>query len=270
MCELLAMSCRHPARLTLSLAALASRARLPSRNQDGWGIAFYQGRDVALYRDATSADRHPLVDWLMHHGSATKTAIGYIRHSTQGDISLANTGPFTRELNGRIHTFVHNGNLRCSDSFRTSESSRFQPVGETDSELAFCKLLENIATLPRGVGGLASLDARMAVVAATACQFRDCGPSTFLYGDGDALFVHADQRYQDKTGLIAPPALHFFECSSNEIPGLVCEAEPPRGADDQRVILLATVPLSDHPWQAMNRGQLLALRDGAIVAPVKL
>lgn len=266
MCELLAMSCRHPARLTFSLAALAGRARLPSKNQDGWGLAYYQGRDVAHYRDTTSADRSPLVDWLMHHGPASQTVIGYIRHSTQGDITLANTGPFLRELNGRMHSFAHNGNLHCSDAFRAFQSGRFQPVGETDSEMAFCALLEKIAALPKEAEGVASLDARMAVLSDMARQLRGCGPCNFLYGDGDALFVHADQRYQDSTGVISPPALHLFECGTHDIPRLVCEAESPVAANDQKVILLASVPLSEHSWQAMDRGQLLALRDGAIVA----
>lgn len=270
MCELLAMSCRHPARLTLSLAALAGRAKLPSKNQDGWGLAYYQGQDVALYRDTTSADHHPLVDWLMEHGPATKTAIGYIRHSTQGAITLANTGPFTRELNGSIHTFVHNGNLRSSDILRTSAGSRFQPVGETDSEQAFCVLLEKVAMLPEKSGGLASLDVRMGVLVYLARQFRRCGPSNFVYSDGDALFVHADQRYQVATGVIAPPALHVFACRSNEIPGLVCEAESPHPTDDQQVIMLATAPLSNHSWQPMDRGQILALRDGEVVASARL
>lgn len=266
MCELFAMSCRYPARLTVSLAALARRAQLPSRNQDGWGLAYYQERDVALYRDVTSADHHPLAEWLIQHGPASRTAIGYIRHSTQGDVTLANTGPFTRELNGRIHTFVHNGNLKNLESIIVPGCSRFQPVGETDSELAFCGLLEKMTALPLEVDGLASLDARMATLATMAVLIRDCGPSNFVYSDSDVLFVHADQRFQDKIGRIAPPALHMFSCGSDEVPGLVCDAEPPFSAVDQRVFLLATVPLSDHPWQPLARGQILALRNGAIVA----
>lgn len=271
MCELLAMSCRHPARLTFSLAALAGRARLPSKNQDGWGLAFYQGRDVALYRNTASADHSPLVDWLMQYGPATTSAIGYIRHGTQGNISLANTGPFLRELNGRMHTFVHNGNLRCSDNFQApTGESRFQPIGETDSERAFCELLEKITGLTKAADGLASLDARMDAVSTMARQFRDCGPSNFLYHDGDVLFVHADQRYQATSGRIAPPALYYFECGSNELSSLICDAEPPLAADDQKVTMVATVPLSAHPWQAMNRGQLLAVRSGEILARTSL
>lgn len=49
MCELLALSCRYPARLTKSLTGLAARAQeAVSRNRNGWRVALYQGADVAL------------------------------------------------------------------------------------------------------------------------------------------------------------------------------------------------------------------------------
>lgn len=270
MCELLAMSCRHPARLTLSLSALARRAHLPSNNQDGWGMAYFQGKDVALYRDISSAAGSPLLNWLVEHGPAARTVMGYIRHGTQGEISLANTGPFLRELNGRMHAFVHNGNLRCSSEFDARSKQRFQAVGETDSERAFCELMTRIASLPSGAEQLPSLDARMQAVAEIAGQFRHCGPSNFIYSDGDVLFVHADQRYQNTLDAIAPPGLHLFECQAQDIAGLVCEAEPPYNANEQKVILLATAPLSDQFWQPMPRGSLLALRNGAIAAKFSL
>jgi len=141
MCELLAMSCRHPARLTSSLTALASHAQGISRNRDGWGLAFYQDRDVALYRGMEAADTSSLVQWLEEYGPLTGLSLGYIRHATQGDIKLANTGPFIRELNGRIHCFAHNGNLTQLDDDSISAPRHFQPVGDSDSELAFCYLL---------------------------------------------------------------------------------------------------------------------------------
>lgn len=179
MCELLAMSCRYPARLTLSLATLAQHAKLPSNNRDGWGLAFYQGRDAALYRDTTAADTSLLVQWVAQHGPANQLAMGYIRHGSQGDIALANTGPFARELHGRIHLFAHNGNLRGLVHSPEPLATRFQPIGDTDSEQAFCQLLELIALLPQEKEGLPSFDARLAVVTATARAFRDWGPSNF-------------------------------------------------------------------------------------------
>ena len=47
MCELLAMSTRHAAQLTVSLEALTSHSGSASGTRDGWGAAYFQGRDVA-------------------------------------------------------------------------------------------------------------------------------------------------------------------------------------------------------------------------------
>lgn len=147
MCELLAMSCRHPTRLTSSLTALAAHAQGSSRNRDGWGLAFYQGRNVALYRGTEPADASPMVRWLESGGPRTRLSLGYIRHATQGMVELANTGPFVRELNGRIHCFSHNGNLARLLVEAEPPAGHYRPVGATDSELAFCQLLSGIERL---------------------------------------------------------------------------------------------------------------------------
>jgi predicted glutamine amidotransferase len=34
----------------------------------------------------------------------------------------------------------------------------------------------------------------------------------------------------------------------------------------QRVVLVASVPLTDEPWQAMEEGSLIVLRDGSVVS----
>jgi glutamine amidotransferase len=51
---------------------------------------------------------------------------------------------FARELRGRLHVFAHNGRLEGIESRHAGERDRFQPVGETDSEIAFCILLERL------------------------------------------------------------------------------------------------------------------------------
>ena len=65
---------------------------------DGWGVAFYQGADVALFREPAGAAESALVRFLEEDGPETSLAISHIRHATQGNVSLANTQPFTREL----------------------------------------------------------------------------------------------------------------------------------------------------------------------------
>lgn len=220
MCELLAISCRHPARLTTSLTALASRTKGASRNRDGWGVAYYQGHDIALYRDTTPADSSPQVRWLEKNGPATTLAIGYIRHATQGDIALANTGPFARELDGRMHVFAHNGNLKNLAQSLSDQTGHFKPVGETDSEQAFCVLLNHIKQLEHAPKQLASLQLRMETVAAMAMALRSFGPASFVYADGDVLFAHADRRLQPLTGQVKAPALYRLDCPALGSPAL--------------------------------------------------
>lgn len=55
MCDLLAMSCLRATRLPFSLEALAVRGAGTGRTRDGWGAAFYQENDVALFREPMAA-----------------------------------------------------------------------------------------------------------------------------------------------------------------------------------------------------------------------
>src|SRR5690554_6175589 len=110
----------------------------------------------------------------------TRLSLGYIRHATQGQIELANTGPYLRELNGRVHGFAHNGNL--ARLFEEAEpAGHYRPVGATDSELAFCRLLSGMERLAAPLHALPSLEARLEVVAEMALALRRLGPANFLY-----------------------------------------------------------------------------------------
>lgn len=254
MCELLAMSSQKSTRLTYSLASLASHAKGVSR--DGWGVAYYQGLDVALYRDITSAEDSSTVKMLESSGPMTTLSIAYIRHATYGTIKLANTGPYTRELNGRMHVFSHNGNL--TNLPPCSGRARFQPIGETDSEQAFCLLLERMSQLNSPSNQLPSAEARIELVTATAKELRSYGPASFLYSDGDLLFAHADRRIQPLTKKVSAPALYLLECPlvDSEI--------------NQGVILLASVPLSKEDWKPLPEGQVISARNGKIVSTIQL
>lgn len=271
MCELLALSCRYPARLTTSLTCLAARAqKAVSRNHDGWGAAFYQGADVALYRDTSPADQSPLVPWLESHGPETTLSMAYIRHATQGQLELANTGPYARELNGRMRLFAHNGNLTGIRDQYQSDRWRHQPVGETDSEFAFCLLLEGLAAQEDGNKTLPPVDDRLAILATLFGELRELGPANFLYADSQTLFVHADRRLQPATGRIEPPALYLRTCDSEQSPELLDQSVPGSVAPGQRVALISTVPLNDKPWQPLAEGEMLAIEAGTIVARIRL
>lgn len=64
MCELLALSSSRPAQLNFSLHTLASHGTEAGTTSDGWGVAFYQGDDVALFREPAAAGNSTLVRFL--------------------------------------------------------------------------------------------------------------------------------------------------------------------------------------------------------------
>lgn len=265
MCELLALSSSQPARLTFSLHTLAARGGLLGRSHDGWGVAFYEGFDVALYREPRPAADSALVQLLETQGPATGLAISHIRHATQGQVSLANTQPFGRQLGGRTHIFAHNGDLTGIQRSGTLDRGAYQPVGQTDSELAFCALLARLTALWLG-GDPPPLESRLSVLTTFAAELRALGPSNFLYADGDALFAHGDRRLQ-RNGRAEPPGLWVRQ---RRCPPGTASADQGAGlavrTDGTSVVWVASVPLTDDPWQPLNCGELLAIRDGVILA----
>lgn len=265
MCELLALSSSQPARLTFSLHTLAARGGLLGRSRDGWGVAFYEGFDVAIYREPRPAADSALVNLLETQGPATGLAISHIRHATQGQVSLANTQPFGRQLGGRTHIFAHNGDLTGIQRSNTLDRGAYRPVGQTDSELAFCALLARLTALWLD-GDPPPLESRLSVLTGFAAELRALGPANFLYADGDALFAHGDRRLQ-RNGRAEPPGLWVRQ---RRCPSGTASADQGAGlavrTDGTSVVWVASVPLTDDAWQPLDCGELVAIRDGVILA----
>ena len=268
MCELLALSSSRPARLTFSLQTLAARGGPTGSAHDGWGVAFYQGPDVALFREPSAAADSALVRFLQSEGPATNLAISHIRHATQGTVSLANTQPFVRELGARTHVFAHNGDLPGIYSSGAFALGAARPVGQTDSEHAFCALLERLRA-PWKAGTAPSVEARLSLLAAFAAHLRALGPANFLYADGDASFAHGHRRMQRTSRRAEPPGLWLRQrhCPPAEpapdLSGGVSIAQA-----EQTVVWIASVPLTDDAWRPLAEGEVLAVRDGEMLATV--
>lgn len=268
MCELLALSSSQPVRLTLSLRTLAERGGMLGRSHDGWGLAFYEGRDVALFREPQPAADSALVHFLETQGPTTRLAISHIRHATRGEVSLVNTQPFVRQLGGRTHVFAHNGDLPDIESSRTLDCGNFRPLGQTDSEWTFCALLSRLNSLWLD-GRPPPLESRLAVLATFAHELRGLGPANFLYGDGDALFAHGDRRLQ-RSGRTEAPGLWLRQrrCSPDD-PSTDEGAAVTVHGPETTVVWVASVPLTDDPWQPLACGELVAIRDGEILTTPK-
>lgn len=264
MCELLGMSSLRPTQLALSFQALAAHSGGASTTRDGWGVAFYQGNDVALYREPVAASDSPLVQFLRSRGPDTSLALSHIRHATRGARSLANTQPFVRELGGRTHVFAHNGDLPGVAGAANLAFEHHRPVGTTDSEHAFCALLERLHGLWHAAVTPPPLAQRRFVVSEFAADLRKLGPANFFYADGEVLFAHGHRRIQ-RDGQIAAPGLWLWSCHCAD------PSEPVRASGVtvapgfQEMVLLASVPLTDEPWRPLGEGELVAVSAGRLM-----
>jgi glutamine amidotransferase len=266
MCELFGMSSDREATTRLSLMKLAEHGGLSGPHKDGWGVAYYEGPDVRLIKEAETAAGSDWVRFLEEHDLRSPMVIAHIRRATTGDRSYRNTQPFARELGGRMHLFAHNGWLSGIAGLPEFRPSRFHPVGETDSEQAFCVLLDRMAEVWTRPGDIPSLGERLAVVSSFAQALRPLGPANFLYSDGDALFAHGHRRKQGASAKVAPPGLVLLQrwCRKGDR-GFVTDGVAVDGAD-QRITLLASVPLSNEPWLPLGEGEVVAVSGGQLAA----
>lgn len=261
------MSSNVPATVSYSLEEFSRHGGLTGPHKDGWGIAYYSQGDVRLVKEPLPASDSACVRFVQDHPFSSALVMSHIRKATQGANTLTNCQPFVRELGGAMHVFAHNGNL---DDGRLREQlplSFHRPVGETDSEYAFCALLGGLTHLWLRAEGVPQLDRRMSIVAAFAEEIRGLGSANFLYADGDVLFAHGHQRTHGEQG-IRPPGLHVLcrRCANDvgaaDINGLAIT--PTTG--EQRVVLTASVPLTEESgWRPLLEGELVAIRKGTIV-----
>src|SRR5579859_5956134 len=141
MCELLGMECNVPTDIVFSFTGLALRGGAKGPHADGWGLALYEGLAARTFLEPTAAADSPLARYVRENPIKTLLAVAHVRKRTRGRVSLANTHRCVRELWGRHFVFAHNGTVR---DVRRHKLGRFHPIGETDSEHAFCALLSRL------------------------------------------------------------------------------------------------------------------------------
>lgn len=262
MCELFAMAGRHPTDVRASLEAFARRGGQDGRQKDGWGLAYYVDRDVRLIKEPSPAADSACVRFLQEHPFASDLVVAHIRKATRGSLGMSNCQPFVRELGGRMHVFAHNGDLDPALLAARFPLRRFRPVGETDSEYAFCMLLDRFAQAASG-SAMPALGERRTIVERFASDLRELGPANFIYVDGEVLFAHGHRRFHGDGSGIRPPGLHMLRrrCPA---PGGVDGAGE---GEAQAIVLLASVPLTDEPgWRPLDEGELLIAKHGATIA----
>ncbi len=267
MCELFAMSSREPTPVTYSVNEFAKNGSRLRHNRDGWGIAFARDRDAFLVKEPQPAKDSPWIKFIAEQPIYTSVAIAHVRHATRGLHTMENTHPFRRALGRHTHIFAHNGTLEDAEAALDRAALAYVPIGETDSELAFCLLLSRLKRHYES-DETPPLEVRLEVFAGFCEEMKKLGSCNFLYYDGDALFAHAHKRIYEEGGELVgpkPPGLHMKKCWTCAFQREVTCTGLKIDLPDHQTVLLASVPLDKHGWEGLEEGTVLALKDGKVL-----
>jgi predicted glutamine amidotransferase len=237
MCELLGMECNVPTDIVFSFTGLALRGGLKGPHADGWGLALYEDRACRAFLEPAAAAQSHLATYLRSHPIKTLLAIAHVRKKTRGKVRLANTHPFVRELWGRHLAFAHNGTVR---NVRRLPLGRFQPIGDTDSEYAFCALLHHLQK--RFPEYPKERRALWEAVAEIGGKLGREGTFNFLLGDGTHLFARCATKLHY---LVRKAPFKAATLADEDLTVDFGEVTTPR----DRVAVVATMPLTrDEVW----------------------
>ena len=254
MCQLLGMNCNTPTDVTFSFAGFAQRGGRTDHHADGWGIAFFEGRGARLFVDPGAAAESPVAELIRRYPIKSRNVISHIRKATVGAVTLENCHPFVRELWGRYWVFAHNGDLK---DYAPRLHGQFRPVGSTDSEQAFCWLMQELAQAHASVPPVQELTATLRELVPQVARH---GTFNMLLSNGEALWAHGSTKlcYIVRQHPFASARLADEELAVN-----FAEHTTP----DDRVAVVATTPLTrDEQWTPFEPGELKVFVDGAPLA----
>lgn len=261
MCELLGLSFNKPVSVNVSFRGFRNRGKY---NRDGWGFAYYPDYDnsskvlcnsAQIFKEPISSESSDLSRFIINnHRIKSKIYISHVRYASSGSKSHCNTHPFNRELFGKEYVFAHNGTLLGFNPFLTD----YIPIGQTDSERAFCFILDKIKEKQIQNWSKEHFD----FLENLLNEINDYGNFNCLLSNGEFLFC-----YYDKS---AYKGLYFVkrEAPFDVIKLLDEDFEvnlPEEKSQDQKGFIIATSPLTNENWQEFIPGELKVFKDGEII-----
>lgn len=251
MCQLLGMNCNVPTDIGFSFTGFATRGGKTDHHSDGWGIAFFEDCGVRHFVDYQAAITSPIAELIRRWPIKSKNVIAHIRKATQGQVALQNCHPFVRELWGRYWVFAHNGDLK---GFTPHLSGSFRPVGNTDSEWAFCYLLQQ---LRRHFGDTPPNTAELTIALQELTrEIAVHGTFNMMLSDGSALFAHCSTHLYY---LVRQFPFTKAYLSDEDVSIDFSQVTTPQ----DRVAVIVTTPLTTNEiWVKFNEGELKVFVEG--------
>lgn len=241
MCELFGLSSSRPVQAGSLLCRFGVRGGEAAYNPDGWGLAVLDDSAFRLTKEPIAAARSARFRALCLR-THSSLIIGHVRKANPPTaLAFANTHPFRRDCCGHEWVFAHNGVIADAPALGgPGAAACCAQSGDTDSERAFCVVLDGIAAAFSAPGSR-WFDALAGVAETLAAQ----GRFNFLLSDGVHLIAYGHDRLHSLSGARAALRLDA-------------------GVE---LAVIATEPLTEDPgWDAFEAGELRIYRAGQAIA----
>ncbi|MGB1238535.1 MAG: class II glutamine amidotransferase [Pseudomonadales bacterium] len=254
MCELLGMSANVPTDICFSFSGLMQRGGGTGPHRDGWGIGFYEGKGLRTFHDPEPSVDSAIAKFIQSHPIKSDVVVSHIRQANVGQVTLENTHPFSRELWGNMWCFAHNGQL--DKALFDWPLNFYQPVGSTDSEYAFCWLMDQLRSqFPKRPE---STQVLVDFIHACCEKLRELGVYNMLLSESNFLFCYASTKLSWLTRQAPFGEATLKDCD------LTVDFHTETTEKD-KVSVVATEPLTDHePWQKIEVGELITFDRGDV------
>lgn len=257
MCELLGMCFNKPVN---SKFIFKNFSRKSENNPDGWGIAYYDFNNNAIViKEPIKANESQKVKQLENENIQSKIFIAHVRRSSVGNNIYENTHPFYRKNGKKSFIFAHNGTLY---NYKNLKLGDYEPFGDTDSEHAFCYLLNIIDK-----HNLSNWNYKENIekLYSEFKNINNFGTFNCLFSDGEYLFCYHDKNQYNGFYLLQrkPPYKKIKYLDLDWEIDLSLEKE------DEYGFIVATKELTNEDWKKLDGGELIVFKDGEIVVNIK-
>ncbi|MHA1657448.1 MAG: class II glutamine amidotransferase [Candidatus Heimdallarchaeota archaeon] len=251
MCELFGLSANKRVNILFSWKGFSQRGK---KQPHGWGVAFYPDKSAIIFKEPIGTLSSPLANFLRDYQQIeSKIFISHLRYASVGEHKHQNTHPFSRKLGEREWIFAHNGTILDIDQKFTLE--HFKPLGKTDSEYAFCLILERIQNL---TGEKRIRNA----IEKIANEIAREGGFNFLLSNGKKLFAYYS-GFNSLYYLQRIPPYHTKRILLKDEDISISLGEMKE--QTEKAILVATQPLTDETWIDFEPNKLYEFSEGTMI-----
>lgn len=229
----------------------------------GWGLGWYSpsGASAVVVKDPIANGSDTVLNRVLRDWERLRSSVFlcHIRVAPAG-VEQEDTHPFLRSYGGRDWLFAHSGrlDLRQLLEFPLGDPPQFEPVGRTDSEYAFCWLLEQFKE--RGARYLAEVT--YPGLHGLLTELNNLGVANFLLSDGQDLIAYRDARASRELYVVRRTPPH----DQTHLASAYVDIDLHDPIDANRTnVLVTTSPFDGQACRLLEPGEMIAVRQGAVV-----